>query len=160
MFFLTVRLALSPDPLPPTWRDFAATPRKGRDDLRWLARTARKPLAWLLVVAAAVLLWVYLAPAYALLVLLAPIAVFLLRYLGRVVLNFLGATSRSLYEAGDVVTTWVRERYVASLDFLLRRSWLVLGAAALMFASVFVIFPRIGFNFVPAMDSGQLVASV
>ena len=160
MFFLTVRLALSPDPLPPTWRDFAATPRKARDDLRWLARTARKPLAWLLVVAAAVLLWVYLAPAYALLVLLAPIAVFLLRYLGRVVLNFLGAISRSLYEAGDVVTTWVRERYVASLDFLLRRSWLVLGAAALMFASVFVIFPRIGFNFVPAMDSGQLVASV
>ncbi len=160
MFFLTVRLALSPDPLPPTWSDLAASTRRAGADARWLARSARSPLAWLLVAVSAVLLWVYLAPAYALLVLLAPLVAFVLRYVGRVVLNFLGAIARSLYVAGDAVTDWVRDRYVASLDVLLRRSWLVLGAAALMFASLFAVFPLIGFNFVPRMDSGQLVASV
>lgn len=160
MFFLTVRLALSPDPLPPDWREFARSPGKARADLGWLARSARKPLTWLLLLAAAALLWIYLAPAYALLVVLAPVVLFVLRYVGRLVLNFLGAIARSAFEVGDRITTWVRERYVSSLDFLLKRSWLVLGAAALMFASVFVLFPRIGFNFVPQMDSGQLIASL
>src|SRR5690606_17021712 len=70
MFFLTVRLALSPDPLPPTWRDLAASARRARDDVAWLARSARSPFAWLLLAAAAAALWTGLGPAYALLVLL------------------------------------------------------------------------------------------
>ncbi|HZJ10109.1 MAG TPA: efflux RND transporter permease subunit, partial [Trueperaceae bacterium] len=160
MFFLTVRLALSPDPLPPSWSDLAAAPGKLRGDLHWLLASARKPFTWLAVLAAAALLWVTLGPAYALLVVLAPVAAYLVRYLGRIVLNFVGAIARSLHQATDAATTWVRERYVSSLDFLLKRSWLVLGAAALMFASVFVIFPSIGFNFIPRMDSGQLVATL
>src|SRR5690606_34845199 len=160
MFFLTVRLALSPDPLPPTWRDLAASARRARDDVAWLARSARSPFAWLLLSAAAAALWTGLGPAYALLVLLAPLAAFLLRYLGRVALNLLGAVSRSLHLFGDAATNWVRDRYVSSLSFLLRRPWLVLGTAAAMFASVFVIFPQIGFNFVPRMDSGEIVASL
>src|SRR5690606_16904996 len=160
MFFLTVRLALSPDPLPPTWGEFAASPRKLRADFGWLAASARKPLTWIVLVAAAALLWIFLSPAYALLVVLAPLALLLLRYLGRIVMNFFGAIARSLFHASDAVTTWVRERYVSSLGFLLKRAWLVVGAAVLMFASVFVIFPRIGFNFVPQMDSGQLVAGL
>lgn len=160
MFFLTVRLALAPDPLPPTWRDLAASARTARSDVAWLRRSARSPLAWLVVAGVAALLWTRLGPAYALLVLLAPLVAFLLRYVGKVVLNLVGAVSRSLFHAGDAVTTWVRDRYVASLGAALKRPWLVIGAAALMFASVFVIFPRIGFNFVPRMDSGQLVASL
>lgn len=160
MFFLTVRLALSPDPLPPTWRDLAASARRARDDVAWLARSARSPFAWLLLAAAAAALWTGLGPAYALLVLLAPLAAFLLRYLGRVALNLLGAMSRSLHLFGDAATNWVRDRYVSSLSFLLRRPWLVLATAAAMFASVFVIFPQIGFNFVPRMDSGEIVASL
>src|SRR5690606_38827296 len=55
MFFLTVRLALAPDPLPPTWRDFARSSGKARQDVSWLARSARNPLAWLLLQAAAAL---------------------------------------------------------------------------------------------------------
>src|SRR5690606_7904498 len=160
MFFLTVRLALSPDPLPPTWRDLGAATGRAGADLSWLARSARRPLSWLLVAAAAALLWYYLGPVYALLVLLAPVAAFLFRYLGRLVLHLLGAVARSLYQVGDAVTDWARDRYVSSLAFLLRRSWLVVGAAALMFASVFAVFPSIGFNFVPRMDSGQLVATL
>jgi HAE1 family hydrophobic/amphiphilic exporter-1 len=160
MFFLTVRLALSPDPLPPSWQDLAASTRRARSDVSWLLRSARKPVTWVLLVAAAALLWYYLAPAYALLVLAAPLAAFLLRYLGRLVLLFLGAVSRSLYQVGEAATAWVRDRYVGSLAAALKRPWIVLGAAGALFASVFVIFPTIGFNFVPRMDSGQLVATV
>ena len=160
MFFLTVRLALSPDPLPPTWGDLAASPGRARSDLRWLVSRAGKPLTWLLLAAAAALLWVYLGPPYALLVVLAPVVIYLLRYLGRMALNLFGAVARSLFHATDAATKWVRERYIGSLAGALRRPWTVLGVAVLMFASVFVLFPRIGFNFVPQMDSGQIVAGL
>ena len=160
MFFLTVRLALSPDPLPPTWRDFSKTPRRLGDDLRWLVARSKQPLVWILMVAVAALLWSRLGAAYATLVLLAPVAILLVRYLGRLLVYLLGALSRSLYEGGDRLLRWLRRRYVSSLDFLLKRSRLVLVAAAAMFLSLFVIFPRIGFNFVPQMDTGQLLATL
>src|SRR5690606_8128002 len=95
MFFLTVRLALSPDPLPPTWRDLGAATGRAGADLSWLARSARSPFAWLLLTAAAALLWYYLGPVYALLVLLAPVAAFLFRCLGRLVLHRLRTAPRS-----------------------------------------------------------------
>src|SRR5690606_34060108 len=111
-----------PDPLPPTWGDLAASPGKLRADLNWLGASARKPFTWLLLLGAAALLWVGLGPAYSLLVLLAPLVVYLLRYLGRLVLNFFGAIARTLFEATDAVTNWVKEHYVNSLSFLLKRS--------------------------------------
>ena len=160
MFFLTVRLALSPDPLPPQWSEFAATPRRLGGDIRWLGSRLRHPLSWLLALVAAALLWTQLGPPYAALVLLSPVAVLLIRYLGRLLLYLLGAMSRSLFEGGDRMLRWVRARYVSSLDMLLKRSQLVLVVAALMFSSLFVIFPRIGFNFVPEMDTGQLLATL
>lgn len=160
MFFLTVRLALAPDPLPPTWRQFGQRVARTRDDFGWLWRLLRRPLLWLAVAVAAGLLWWLYGPLYAPLALLLPVALFVVRVLWRVLINLLGALAWSLYALGDVLIRAGRRAYVGSLRALLKRPVAVLAVAALMFASVFFIFPRIGYNFIPPMDTGQLVASV
>ncbi len=159
MFFLTVRLALSPDPFPPSWRELPQAARETRNDLRWGLRFWRSPWFWLIAaVSAAGLVRLGGPTALALLVLL-PVALTLLRMLLRLLLTVLGALSLNLYQIGDRAVTLGRDAYVASLARLLPRSWAVLGVAALLLASLAWVFPRVGFNFQPPSDAGQLVVT-
>ena len=160
MFFLTVRLALSPDPLPPGWREVPKAAARGAGDVRSSPRLLRSWLFWLVTVAAAVLLWRQAGPVYAPLALLVPVVIVLVRYLGRLVLTVLGAIALTLFRGGDRVVALARNGYVASLRAALRRPWIVLAIAAGLFASLFWVFPKIGFNFQPPTDSGQLVVSL
>ncbi len=159
MFFLTVRLALSPDPFPPSWRDLPNALRATRNDLGWGLHFYRSVGFWLIaLVAGAGLVRGLGAPYLALLVLL-PVVLVVLRMGLRVVLAMLGALALNLFQVGDFLVSRTRDAYVAALSRLLPRSWTVLLTAGLLFASLFWVFPRIGFNFQPPSDTGQLVVS-
>ncbi len=165
MFFLTVRLALSPDPYPPGWRELGGASRKGGADARWSVANFRRAWFWLLLVAAAGAAFyaqlqvarqpLSVAAASAAGVLIAvPLALFVLRYLGRLLLFLLGALALSLYRVGDYLVGKGRSAYVGSLRFTLSPAWVVLVLSAGLFGSLFWVFPKIGFNFQPPDDSG------
>ncbi|HKI56286.1 MAG TPA: efflux RND transporter permease subunit, partial [Trueperaceae bacterium] len=160
MFFLTVRLALSPDPFPPSWREFPEMARRSRNDLRWGLRFWRSPWFWLIFVAAGAGLYRVAYPSQGarslVLLVLLPVVLVALRVLLRVTTAGLGALFLNLFHVGDFLVAKGRDAYVAALRRLLPRSWTVLTVALLLFASLFWVFPRIGFNFQPPSDSGQL----
>ena len=165
MFFLTVRLALSPDPYPPGWRDLGGASRKLGADARWGALNFRRVWFWLLLAAAAGAafyvqfqrleqpLTISAATAAGVLV-AAPLLLFTLRYLGRLFLYLLGALALTLYRVGNFLVGRARGGYVRSLRFTLSHAWVVLVISVGLFGSLFWVFPKIGFNFQPPDDSG------
>jgi hydrophobic/amphiphilic exporter-1 (mainly G- bacteria), HAE1 family len=177
MFFLTVRLAYLPNPLPPPLAALPAALRSARPDARWAGRLLRRPLVWVGAVAlgagaalamgagvltlprVAVTSWptalVGAIVTLAAVVLVAPIS-FAARYGGRVALVAVGGVLRAMHEATDAGLGFVRERYARALGWTLDRSTAVLVVAALLIASLAVIFPRISFNFVSEVDAGQV----
>ncbi len=160
MLFLTMRLAISPDPFPPGWRRFAGFFRLFGTDLRWGMGLLRRAWFWLLLVALGAAIWYFQAPVWLLVLLATPLILVLLRYVIRVVLGFFGAISLSLYRAGDWFTNTVRDLYVRSLRSALKHSWVVLVAAAGLLATVAWVYPQLGFQFQPPVDSGFLEGNV
>ena len=73
----------------------------------------------------------------------------LLLYLGRILLTFVGAIFRSLYDVGNVFNEWLQKGYVRSLKGALRAPWLVLVIAVGLFATLFFVGPNLGFQFTP-----------
>ncbi len=183
MFFLTVRLAYLPNPLPPTWRAFPGAVRALPGDLRWGLGLFRRRRLWLLVAvlgvglpyaAAAGLIgpiaqrltdssWGALglgALSVALAALALPALFTALRALLRLLWGLVGATLRSLHEATDALLRRTREGYGRALGWMLDRSTAVLVGAAVMILSVALIFPFISFNFVSEVDVGQVAVRV
>jgi hydrophobic/amphiphilic exporter-1 (mainly G- bacteria), HAE1 family len=183
MFFLTVRLAYLPNPLPPSLAQLPPALRRALPDARWAARLPRRPIVWVgaaaLGASAALAAGAgYLAlpdvpfggdtwltvvlgavVALALVVLSVPLA-FALRYGGRALAIAIGGVLRALHEATDAGMGVLRERYALALGWMLDRSTRVLVVAALLVASLGVIFPRISFNFVSEVDAGQVAVRV
>ncbi len=160
MFFLTVRLAYLPDPLPASWRDLAKAPGKLPSDSRWAWQALRRPWLWLLSLASAVVLWRTVGLIYLPLLILLPLALLAFRYLGRLVLWFVGAILRSLFEFTDGLVARLREAYAKALGLALNHSNAMLVVAALLIGSLGVIFPMIPFNFVPDVDVGELAVTL
>ncbi len=159
MFFLTVRLALSPDPLPPGPRELGGAARKFGIDARWGVRNLRRVWFWVVIVGVGAAIYLRLAPQQPLMLLwllAVPVALFLLRYLVRLVLYVLGVLALGLYRTGNFLVGGARRGYVRSLRFVLSHAWLVLGISVALFGSLFWVFPKIGFNFQPPDDSGLI----
>ncbi len=163
MFFLTVRLALVGDPLPPNWADLRRTLPKIKGDFRWYLAGYTKPWIYVLAVATGAALFFLLGPmvaavgaAFWLVPLFAP----LLLYLGRIVLTFFGAIFRSLYEVSNVFNEWLQKGYVRSLKGALQAPWLVLVVAGGLFATLFFVGPNLGFQFTPDADSGRISVEI
>ncbi len=175
MFFLTVRLAYLPNPLPPTWRAIGPAFVAVGADLAWTLRQPRRARYWAFALLAAVAAFVAFergllggaAAAWstaalaagvtfaALAVGLAP-ALGLLRYVGRLAFTIVGAVLRALHEATDALVARMREGYAGALGWVLDRSTAALVVAALLVGSLAVIGPRISFNFVSPVDAGQV----
>ncbi len=168
LFFLTVRLAYLPDPLPPRWSVFKQLPQQGRRALRWSVALVTSLWSWLAAVAAVATFYVvalyFVAPLpadlWALAGLALPLALavvvpvlFLVMW---TLLNVLGALARTLYDAGDWGMVRLRRGYTRVLESALNHSTFVLIGAVLVFLSIIPIVPRLGFNFTPPIDSGQL----
>jgi HAE1 family hydrophobic/amphiphilic exporter-1 len=182
MFFLTVRLAYLPNPLPPSWRAIGPALRALRPDARWTVRQWTRARTYLaagaLAVAvgagvaqgwtASVLAWpatlpVGAAVAGVLVLVLAgllPPVLGALRYAGRLAGTLVGALLRAGHEATDAGVTWLRERYAGALGWVLDRATGTLVVAALLVASLGVVFPMISFNFVSPVDAGQVAVRI
>jgi HAE1 family hydrophobic/amphiphilic exporter-1 len=160
LLFLTVRLAYFPDPEPPTFREALRALTLLPQDLAWAYRRGfRTPLGLLLGLGAA-LLFLSQGPLYLLLLPLYPALLGLLRYLGRALLDLMGALTRLLHGAAKGGLDRLTEAYAQSLRGVLARPYLVLGVAALAFLSIFPILPKIPFNFTPRSDTGVLTATL
>lgn len=175
MFFLTVRLAYLPNPLPPAWRDLPGALRSVRADLAWTRRLPRRKRYWLAVAAGAAGVLAAsrlgaLGPgaegwwgasltaggsAAVLAVGLFPL-LGALRYLGRAAYHVIGPVFRSLHELTDGAVRQLREGYAVALGFVLDRATATLVVAGLLVASMGVVFPLISFNFVSPVDAGQV----
>ena len=165
-FFLTVRMAYLPNPLPPRWGERGGVLRRARDDLRRVRVGLTSPLVWLVVLSG---VWVFLLVgtprllepylvyvAGALLLAL----LFWARAPARLALFALGAAVRALFEAVDGATRWAQDAYARSLDRVLGRAALPLVAALALFASLFFVGPRLGYSFMPTLDAGRLVVNL
>ena len=183
LFFLTVRLAYLPNPLPPSWRALPSALRALPGDARWSLTLWRRRRLWVLALAlgaavpvaadggllgafahGAVSTWWLaliagtggtLAAALAV-----PLLAGVLRAVLRLVWTLVGGLMLALHQATDALVSAGRARYARALDWMLDRSTAVLVAAALMVASVGVIFPSINFNFVSEVDVGQVAVRV
>ncbi|MFN2322648.1 MAG: efflux RND transporter permease subunit, partial [Trueperaceae bacterium] len=182
MFFLTVRLAYLPNPLPPTWRAIGPALRALRPDARWTARQWTRARTYLgagaLAVVAgaavaqgwtsAVVPWPATVPVGAAvagalvvaLALLLPPLLGALRYAGRLAGTLVGAVLRAGHEATDGGVRWLRERYAGALGWVLDRATATLVVAVLLVASLGVVFPLISFNFVSPVDAGQVAVRI
>ncbi len=172
LFFLTVRLAYMPNPLPPTWSDLGQAFGRVVADGRWTLSLWRRVWAWVVVVAtSAVLVWqgqstfelpllLAIGLGVAVGLLGVPLLLYAGRYLGRIVVMTLGAVLRSGHEATKGGVNALREGYVRALNGALNHSTAVLVGAALLFGTLFYVFPQIEFNFVPQVDAGQIDISL
>lgn len=154
MFFLTMRLALSPDPLPPSWREVPQAAASLGGDFRWSWRSFTRPWFWLLLLAAAAGIWFLGSPVQLWWLVAVPVALLVLRYVGRLVLHLLGAVALNLFQFGDWLMEIGRKAYVRSLRWVLGHSWVVLGITLALFGSLFWVFPQLDFNFQPPIDVG------
>ena len=184
MFFLTVRLAYMPNPLPPRWAEagaaFGAVPR----DARRAVRSYRRRRLWLLAfVATAAGAWdgaaggavassfglaagplaaAITGAAGLVLVLLLPWLLLALVYPVRILVMFGGALLRSGHSATDGAVGWLRERYAGVLQRVLTPagSLRILLVAVALVASLGFVLPRIQFNFVSAVDTGAVAVAI
>ncbi|KGQ22000.1 efflux RND transporter permease subunit [Thermus filiformis] len=158
--FLTVRLAYFPDPEPPSLKEALRAFLLLPQDLRYAyTRGFRTPLGLLLGLA---LLGLALArgPLYLVLLPLYPLALGLLRYLGRLLLDLAGSLAGALFHGAEAGLEALTRGYVRLLRGALDRPLFVLGLALLAFLSLFPIAPRIPFNFTPRSDTGVLTATL
>jgi len=185
LFFLTVRLAYLPDPLPAGVGGIGrALGRLGRDGA-WTLRRYAHPLFWLLAAALAALgAWngassegiptllgfdggsivgIGVGAGVGLvLALTLPIALLVVGYPTRILAATIGAILRGGFEATDALVRWLRERYAASLRGVLTPagSTTILIVAVLLVASLGWVVPRIQFNFVSPVDAGAVAINV
>jgi HAE1 family hydrophobic/amphiphilic exporter-1 len=157
VLFLTVRMAYTPETGEQGWRGFLKSFLLLPDAFRWGLRAWRR-LAGLIVgvlaMAALVLTRHYLLLP---LMLVYPIALGLLYYLGRILLRFLDALTATLHGWTEAALEWVRGAYTRSLGGILKHGvWVLAGAGAFLVFSAALIAPRIPFNFVPQTDSGTM----
>ena len=156
MFFLTMVLAYLPNPLPPGWKDLPKAAGQVRADLGWTLGLYKRVWFYVLLVALGAALLFLLGPVWLLALLAVPVVLFLIRYVGRLVLYFLGAIFLTFYQAGVWATDRLRDGYAASLRASLKYSWAVLLGAVLLLSTLAFVFPRVGFVFTADQDTDQL----
>ena len=155
MFFLPVRLAYLPNPLPPTWQAFAQAPARLLADVRWGLGLYLRPLVLLVLVGVGVWGWSR-AGAVALAVIAVPLLLSVGRYVFRLLLMFLGAITRSVYTVVNGAMTRVSYAYGRALALAIDHSALVLVLAAVLLATVGIAGQNVRFSFVAKYDSEVL----
>jgi HAE1 family hydrophobic/amphiphilic exporter-1 len=161
LFFLTVRLAYSPDPAPPTWRDLPRFLGNIPTVLRWSLRSFRKPLGIVgFVVFAGLVAFMALSsfkqPALLALILAYPLVLTAAKYVLDLLFGLLGALTSSLHAGSERGLDRMRLGYARTLDRFLYRPGLVILAGVAFFVSSFAILPRIPFSFVSDSDNGVM----
>lgn len=174
LFFLTVRMAYTPDQTPLTWAEFGRVLMSLPSSFRWAWKAWRTPLglAGLVVfILVRVPMLVGLRPPgaaaapmpplaprlilFVALTLLYPIILMLLQYLINLVLGLLNTLANSLYRITDAGLNAFRNGYTRALRRALRFNGFVLVGALVFFLSIGVAFTKLQFAFSPKTDSSQ-----
>jgi HAE1 family hydrophobic/amphiphilic exporter-1 len=161
LLFLTVRMAYTRDSRPFDWNDFSQSIGWLPRSFRWGFQSLRKPIPIIVGVAILAILAVrrqfVVMPA----MLLYPLALSLLYYLGRVLLTFLQALTTTLHGWTEALLGWVRDAYVRSLAGVIKRSaWVLVGTGVFLVATLAVIASQVSFSFVPQSDNGVMSVSL
>jgi hydrophobic/amphiphilic exporter-1 (mainly G- bacteria), HAE1 family len=185
LFFLTVRMAYTPDPVPMTWKDFGHTLASFPTSLKWGWAAWRKPLGilgLLAVIVAQIVPIVQklrapveaassaaanpgwpLATSIGLIVasvLLYPFALMLVHYLLAVVFGLLNASANWLYTITDNGLNAFRRGYTRALRAGLKRNGFILFGALAFFLSGVLALTKLQFTFSPKQDSSEMSARV
>jgi HAE1 family hydrophobic/amphiphilic exporter-1 len=152
IFFLTVRMAYTPDPANPTWAQAGRAVLGVRSSFAWTLGVLRKPVGWVAVAGVGALGWFALGAWGALLVLASPMVFFVLRHLLVALLAGLGALVQSAHHATLEVLEWLRVRYERSLRAALKRAWIVLTVTGVFLVSITLV--NVPFEFNPRSDDG------
>ncbi len=183
LFFLTVRMAYSPDPVPMTWKDFGRTLASFPASFKWAWKAWRKPFGILglivLVLAQVVPLVLRLrAPVDSSAVttsglplpasvgiliasvMLYPLILTLMHYLLAVLFGLLNTLANWLYTITDNGLNAFRRGYTRTLRASLKRNGFVLIGAMAFFFSGIVALTQLEFTFSPKTDSSEMSTRV
>jgi hydrophobic/amphiphilic exporter-1 (mainly G- bacteria), HAE1 family len=175
LFFLTVRMAYTPDPETMTWRDFGQAVLSVPRSFKWAWKAWRTPLGIIGLVILALgqvvpLVIKLRAPVTATnpapnmilgigiivaSIVLYPIILTLLYHLVVITLGLLNALGNALYQITDAGLNALRRGYSRALRRSLRFNGWVLVGAGLFFVSIVPAFSKISFVFSPKQDSSQ-----
>jgi hydrophobic/amphiphilic exporter-1 (mainly G- bacteria), HAE1 family len=158
IFFLTVRMAYTPDPKNPTWLEVGRSLGNVRGSAVWVLALVKKPIGWVAFLGVAALGWQGLGAWGLLAVLGAPVVFWACHYLLSSLLAVLGALVQTLHLATERLLEWLRRGYERSLRASLRFAWVVLLGAALFLASS--ALTQVGFEFNPRTDDGVAQAEL
>jgi hydrophobic/amphiphilic exporter-1 (mainly G- bacteria), HAE1 family len=152
IFFLTVRMAYTPDPEPKSWRGAFATLLEAQASTTWTVSILKNWLGWLGAVAVAIGLFL-VSPWAALGVLLYPVLLWILHHVLVFVFNLFVTLSNAMFTATNSVLEWLRVGYERSLRVALRFSPVILVLAVLFLVSGGMAFGLVPFTFQSASDN-------
>ncbi len=154
IFFLTVRMAYTPEAkAAPRLLEVLASPKSSA---LWAWQVWRKPLGiiGLLVFVGVSFSLFGMIGLLGILAYIPLLAIF--RYVTRAVLAALGGMVQVLHNLSEGIFTALSQGYVRTLEWSLKRSWLILLGAGLFFASLLVVLPQTSFVFTPKQDDGAI----
>jgi hydrophobic/amphiphilic exporter-1 (mainly G- bacteria), HAE1 family len=172
LFFLTVRMAYTPDPATMSWADFGRAVISVPRSFKWAWRAWRTPLGIVGLVMLALgqivpLVIKLRAPAstgqntilsvgiIVASIVLYPIILTALYHLVVITLGLLNALGNALYQITDAGLNALRRGYALALRRVLRYNGWVLIGAILFFFSIVPAFSKVSFVFSPKQDSSQ-----
>jgi HAE1 family hydrophobic/amphiphilic exporter-1 len=162
VLFLTVRLAYTPDSNRSLdWSDLAKSYGMFGESMRWGLRAWRKP-AGIIVGLAAIGALVFtrhfiFLPG----IILYPLLLGILRYLGRLLLSFFQALTTTLHGWTETGLEWVRDAYARSLVGMLEKSAIVLiGTLGVVAVIAFLVASKVTFSFAPQSDNGTITVNL
>jgi HAE1 family hydrophobic/amphiphilic exporter-1 len=162
ILFLTVRMAYTPESnRTQDWSDLAKSLSMFKESMAWGFRAWRKPAG---IIVGLVLIAGLVATKHFIVLpglILYPLLLGVLSYLGRVLLSFAQALTTTLHGWTEAALEWIREGYARSLVRLLDRSVVVLVATVgVLVLIVVLVLPRITFSFAPQSDNGTINVNV
>jgi hydrophobic/amphiphilic exporter-1 (mainly G- bacteria), HAE1 family len=155
LFFLTVRMAYTPDPKPTTWREAGRMIVSPLESARWVWQLLRR---WYGIVAG-LALTAYAFSSFGLIglttILAYPIILVIGHYLIRIFFAIVGAITNTLFHLWEAGLEKLRHAYARSLATGLRLSIPILIAAALFASSIAIVGPSLPFVLSPKQDTGR-----
>ena len=143
------------------WRDFAQSIWWLPRSFRWGFQSLKKPIPITVGVAVLAIFAVRRQFIFMPAMLLYPVALSLLYYLGRVLLTFLQALTTTLHGWTEALLGAVRDAYVRSLAGVIKRSaWVLIGSGIFLVATIAVIASQVSFSFIPQSDNGVMSISL
>jgi HAE1 family hydrophobic/amphiphilic exporter-1 len=161
LLFLTVRLAYTPDAKVFDWKDFAQSFGMLGTSVKWGFKSWRKGFFVLVALGAVAALVITRHYIYLPALLLYPVALSLVFYVGRILLTFFQALTMTLHGLTERFIDWVRDAYARGLVGVIKYSvWILVGAGVFLALTVVFIAPHIPFNFVPQADNGFMMVNM